>query len=164
MDTGGITGTLMITLVILVVIFLIFREVVCWYWKINQSLGLLTEIRDLLAAAKSVANSPLSASSSGGAASNSEASPAAVASAAATTARNEAAARRLAQRVHDDPRLPIDEKIELLERLGGTFSWEKGSSCKVVYKGQEKVFPGGKEFGEWLLSNIVPGVLRGADA
>jgi hypothetical protein len=28
---------------------LVFREVVCWYWKINQNIALLTEIRDLLA-------------------------------------------------------------------------------------------------------------------
>jgi len=49
MNNGNFFGTLVITLVILVVIFLLLREVVCWYWKINQNLALLTEIRDLLA-------------------------------------------------------------------------------------------------------------------
>lgn len=35
-------------LVIAIVLFLIFREIVCWYWKINQFVKLLEEIRDLL--------------------------------------------------------------------------------------------------------------------
>jgi hypothetical protein len=30
------------------VVFLMGREVVCWYWKINQRIALMTEIRDLL--------------------------------------------------------------------------------------------------------------------
>lgn len=34
--------------VVLIVIFLVFREIFCWYWKINKSVALLTEIRDLL--------------------------------------------------------------------------------------------------------------------
>lgn len=50
MNAGDITGTLVMTLVIIVVLFLIFREVLCWYWKINQNHALLTEIRDLLKA------------------------------------------------------------------------------------------------------------------
>ncbi len=29
-------------------VFLLARELACWYWKINQSISLLTEIRDLL--------------------------------------------------------------------------------------------------------------------
>jgi Zn finger protein HypA/HybF involved in hydrogenase expression len=33
----------------MVVVFLIGREIVCWYFKINEALGLLTQIRDLLA-------------------------------------------------------------------------------------------------------------------
>lgn len=35
---------------IVIIIFLVGREVLCWYWKINRSIALLTEIRDLLAA------------------------------------------------------------------------------------------------------------------
>ncbi len=35
-------------LFILIIVFLILREVVCWYWKINESLSVLKEIRDLL--------------------------------------------------------------------------------------------------------------------
>jgi len=37
-------------LCIAVVLFLVLRELWCWYWKINQGLDLLTEIRDDLAA------------------------------------------------------------------------------------------------------------------
>jgi hypothetical protein len=33
-----------IALAILVVIFLVFREVVCWYWKINRMVELLESI------------------------------------------------------------------------------------------------------------------------
>ncbi len=36
-------------LVIAIIVFLLFREVICWYWKINRNIALLTEIRDLLA-------------------------------------------------------------------------------------------------------------------
>jgi len=39
---------LLITLLVIAVILLVFREVVCWYSKINQRLTLLTEIRDYL--------------------------------------------------------------------------------------------------------------------
>lgn len=31
-----------------IVAFFVFREVVCWYWKINETIYLLEEIRDLL--------------------------------------------------------------------------------------------------------------------
>jgi hypothetical protein len=30
----------------IVAVFLVFREVWCWYWKINVIVKLLTEIRD----------------------------------------------------------------------------------------------------------------------
>jgi hypothetical protein len=33
-----------VTLVIVVAIFLVFREVVCWYWKINRVVELLESI------------------------------------------------------------------------------------------------------------------------
>lgn len=35
-------------LVALFLVFLSLREFNCWYWKVNQRLALLTEIRDLL--------------------------------------------------------------------------------------------------------------------
>lgn len=35
-------------LIILVIFFLIGRELVCWYFKINKITGLLEEIRDEL--------------------------------------------------------------------------------------------------------------------
>jgi hypothetical protein len=31
-----------------IVIFLLCREIVCWYWKTNMMISLLTEIRDEL--------------------------------------------------------------------------------------------------------------------
>jgi hypothetical protein len=38
----------LVSFLFVVVMFLVFREVVCWYWKINVRIELLTEIRDLL--------------------------------------------------------------------------------------------------------------------
>jgi hypothetical protein len=35
-------------LAVVVALFLLFRQIVLWYWKINSSIELLTEIRDLL--------------------------------------------------------------------------------------------------------------------
>lgn len=40
---------ILIVLAIVLVVFLLVREVLCWYWKINKAIALLTEIRDLLA-------------------------------------------------------------------------------------------------------------------
>lgn len=37
---------------LLVVFVLAFCEVVLWYWKVNEAVGLLHEIRDLLAEAR----------------------------------------------------------------------------------------------------------------
>lgn len=46
---GNILGALVVIGIIVVIISLVLREVACWYWKINESVGLLHEIRDLLA-------------------------------------------------------------------------------------------------------------------
>jgi len=46
-DGDVVVGFLGILLVA-VVVFLIFREVVCWYWKINLGISLLSEIRSML--------------------------------------------------------------------------------------------------------------------
>ena len=43
-----ILGYAFVFLVVLIVVFLILREVMCWYFKINERLGILMEIRDLL--------------------------------------------------------------------------------------------------------------------
>lgn len=40
----------LIAILVVIVIFFIARELVCWYWKINLQVTLLTEIRDLLRA------------------------------------------------------------------------------------------------------------------
>jgi hypothetical protein len=39
--------TLIIVIIVFAVLFLIFREVVCWYWKINQRVQLLEEMKGL---------------------------------------------------------------------------------------------------------------------
>jgi hypothetical protein len=46
---SGFAGTILFAVVVLVLLFLILREFMCWYWKINQLVGLMTEVRDLLA-------------------------------------------------------------------------------------------------------------------
>jgi len=48
--------TFLITFLILAVIFLILREIMCWYWKINESISLLNEIRNLLKNNKELSN------------------------------------------------------------------------------------------------------------
>lgn len=51
MDNSSIiTGLylIFIAMVFIVILFLIFREFLCWYWKINLNFKVLTEIRDLL--------------------------------------------------------------------------------------------------------------------
>lgn len=40
--------TILISLGITLVLFLIFREYICWYWKVNETLCVLRDIRDLL--------------------------------------------------------------------------------------------------------------------
>jgi hypothetical protein len=45
---GDTLTSMLVSLLILLVVFLIFREVVCWYWKMNETVSLLKEIRDLL--------------------------------------------------------------------------------------------------------------------
>lgn len=52
-------AAILTVLAIVIVVFLIVREILCWYWKVNQALALLTEIRDLLA---SRSNAPMSIS------------------------------------------------------------------------------------------------------
>ena len=44
---------LVFVLLILVVVSLILREFWCWYWKINQMVGLLREVKQLLAGRES---------------------------------------------------------------------------------------------------------------
>lgn len=46
-DEDLIYGVLFVVL-LLVLASLIFREFRCWYWKINTTVALLTDIRDLL--------------------------------------------------------------------------------------------------------------------
>lgn len=47
-EGGDAIVTFLIIFLIMGVVFLMGREVVCWYWKINQRIALMTEIRDLL--------------------------------------------------------------------------------------------------------------------
>jgi len=39
---------LLMVLFVMIVIFLIFREIFCWYWKINERLSKMAEIRTIL--------------------------------------------------------------------------------------------------------------------
>jgi hypothetical protein len=41
-------GMFLVIVLITIILFLVCREFFCWYWKINQNLALLTEIRDFL--------------------------------------------------------------------------------------------------------------------
>lgn len=43
MDSGG-----WLTLFFIILIFLVCREIICWYWKINEISRYLKEIRDIL--------------------------------------------------------------------------------------------------------------------
>ncbi|WP_300158346.1 hypothetical protein [Solidesulfovibrio sp.] len=45
---GGGLVSLLITLLVLIVIFLVCREIVCWYWKINRAVELLERQNVLL--------------------------------------------------------------------------------------------------------------------
>jgi hypothetical protein len=44
--------TLLIVLAILLVIFLVCRELVCWYWKINEAINLFSRMVPLLESIK----------------------------------------------------------------------------------------------------------------
>jgi hypothetical protein len=45
----GTGASPIITLAVILVIFLVCREIVCWYWKQNEQVALLKEIRDMMA-------------------------------------------------------------------------------------------------------------------
>lgn len=53
MDIGASLISLLMILALVVVIFLACREIVCWYWKINESLGkqdeLIKAVKDMAA-------------------------------------------------------------------------------------------------------------------
>ncbi|MCF8094438.1 MAG: hypothetical protein K9J79_03665 [Desulfobacteraceae bacterium] len=44
----GFDENQIIGIVIVIAVLLFIREIICWYWKINHGIALLTEIRDLL--------------------------------------------------------------------------------------------------------------------
>ena len=44
---ASIIGGFLVLSLVFVGIFIVCREIFCWYWKINQIVSLLTEIRDL---------------------------------------------------------------------------------------------------------------------
>ena len=46
---GQAVFAILIGISVTFVVFLLLREVFCWYWKINRAVALLGEIRDLLA-------------------------------------------------------------------------------------------------------------------
>lgn len=56
-DFGNVGAGMFLFVLIALVMFLLFREVICWYWKINEGLELLQEIRDRLGAPQAAAPS-----------------------------------------------------------------------------------------------------------
>lgn len=44
MMTGNSFGSMIVGILILVVIFVVAREAICWYWKINRMVQLLESI------------------------------------------------------------------------------------------------------------------------
>ena len=48
--------TWIITIVVLIIIFLIVREILCWYWKINKIVRILEDISSKLSPSFSYAN------------------------------------------------------------------------------------------------------------
>jgi len=56
MELGNPTSYMLIYLVAVLVIFLIGREIACWYFKINKTIAVLEKIRDLLKYPPQVAN------------------------------------------------------------------------------------------------------------
>jgi len=53
-------GYLLVALFVIVVVLAVFREVICWYWKINQRIALMKEIRDALQSPTSAVSSQMS--------------------------------------------------------------------------------------------------------
>lgn len=45
---GGMEITIIIYIILAIVLFLILREVACWYWKINERIALIKEQNQLL--------------------------------------------------------------------------------------------------------------------
>ena len=45
MNVNDPLAAAVIALAIVIVILLVFREVVCWYWKINRMVELLAQLR-----------------------------------------------------------------------------------------------------------------------
>lgn len=45
-DFGIPVATSLIVLLVSFVLFLVFRELFCWYWKVNEIVSLLRDIRD----------------------------------------------------------------------------------------------------------------------
>jgi hypothetical protein len=81
----------------------------------------------------------------------------------AESERRNAKIRRRAEAIRENPRTPIDQKIELLQRLGGRFDWDKGffrSSCRVKLNGVDYTFTDGEAFSQWIDKDLIPNVLR----
>src|SRR5262245_39690040 len=49
LNIGSGMGMILVALLIMPVVFLLGREVVCWYWKVNERIALMRETNTLLA-------------------------------------------------------------------------------------------------------------------
>jgi hypothetical protein len=47
-NSGNIWGTFFVIIIVTIIVFLICRELVCWYWKINKLVTLIEEQNKLL--------------------------------------------------------------------------------------------------------------------
>ena len=80
----------------------------------------------------------------------------------AETDRRHAQIRSLAEAILENPRLPVDQKINFLTLLGGEFIWNNGffnSSCRVTFQGIDYTFDDGRAFGQWLVDEIAPQIV-----
>ena len=50
---AGIISIILVLLFIWAILFLLFRQLVCWYWKINKAIGLLESIESHLSEMRS---------------------------------------------------------------------------------------------------------------
>jgi len=68
--------------------------------------------------------------------------------------------QRLAEPIRGNPKTPIDEKIAVLQLLGGSVASKKGSHCRASYKGTEHEFAAGQYFSDWFIKAVLPDALQ----
>lgn len=64
-DVGDFLGGIIVAFIVSIIIFLICRELNCWYWKINAHLKLMEDINSKLAAISERLSRPSSTANEG---------------------------------------------------------------------------------------------------